>query len=130
MRSMSSVSLAHFSSSHLPLKGSVPESGKQGWQGGELGAGAAARARPGRHKRWPACSKQSNEVLHPDVRLPQNGPQCAPVQLSMCGDNDLRKWIVPPHNGMATVLAAHSEAQSLQRSHHLLSGDPWKGVHP
>src|ERR1039458_3949519 len=69
----------------------VPESVKEGWQGGGLGAGAAARARPGRHRRWPARSKQSNEVLHPDVRLPQNGPQRAPVQFSMLGDNGLRK---------------------------------------
>src|ERR1035437_1854070 len=61
----------------------VPESVKEGWQGGGLGAEAAARARPGRHRRWPTRSKQSNEVLHPDVRLPQNGPQGAPVQFSM-----------------------------------------------
>ena len=89
------------------MKGSqkvkVPESVKQAWQGGELGAGAAARAWRGRHRRWPARSKQSNEVLHPDVRLPQNGPQYAPVHFSMRGDNGLRKWIVPPHNDMATV---------------------------
>jgi hypothetical protein len=45
-----------------------------------------------------ACSKQSNEVLHPDVRLPQNGPQCAPVQFSMCGDHGLRKRIVSKEN--------------------------------
>src|ERR1039458_10026770 len=88
----------------------VPESVKEGWQGGGLGAGAAARARPGRHRRWPARSKQSNEVLHPDVRLLQNGPQCVPVQFSMCGDNGLRKWIVPPHNDMAAMLPAQSEA--------------------
>ena len=90
------------------MKGSqkvkVPESVKQGWQGGELGAGAAARAQPGRHRRWPACSKQSNEVLHHDVRLTQNGPQCAPVRFSMRGDNGLRKWIVSPHQALVNVI--------------------------
>jgi hypothetical protein len=30
----------------------------------------------------------------------------------MRGDNGLRKWVVPPHDDMAAVLAAHSEAQS------------------
>jgi hypothetical protein len=30
---------------------------------------------------------------------------------------------------MAAVLAAHSEAQSLQGSHHLLSGDPRQFAH-
>jgi hypothetical protein len=87
------------------MKGSVPENVKQGWQGGELGAGAAARARPGRHRRWLAYSKQSNEVLHPDVRLPQNGAQGAPVQFPMRGDNGLRKWIVPPQERGQTGMA-------------------------
>ena len=32
-------------------------------------------------------------------------------------------------NDTAAVLAAHSEAQSLRRSHHLLSGDPWQFAH-
>src|SRR5664279_2055919 len=41
----------------------VPETVKQAWQAGELGARAAARTRPGRHRRWPARSKPSNEVL-------------------------------------------------------------------
>jgi hypothetical protein len=58
----------------------VPESIKPSCQAGELGAGSAAIARQGRHRRWPASSKQANEVLHRDVRLPQNGPQRAPVR--------------------------------------------------
>lgn len=69
---------------------------KQGWQASELGAGAAVRARPGRHRRRPACSKQSNEVLHPDVRLPQNGPQGAP---------DL---LIPPTTALPACLLARA----------------------
>jgi hypothetical protein len=62
----------------------VPESVKQGWKGGELGAGAAARARPGKHRRWPAHSKRSNEVLHPmsvcrrmGRKVPRSSSRCA-----------------------------------------------------
>src|ERR1035437_6212106 len=44
-------------------------------------------------------------------------------------DNSLRKRIVPPHNDMPAVLAAHSEAQPLQRRHHLLPGDPRQFAH-
>ena len=84
----------------------VPESIKQSCQAGELGAGSAAIARQGRLRRWPASSKQANEVLHRDVRLPQNGPQGAPVRFSMRGDNSLRKRIVPPHNDMVAVQAS------------------------
>jgi hypothetical protein len=85
----------------------VPDCAKEGWQGGELGAGVAARARPGRHGRWPARSKQSNEVLHPHVRLPQNGPQCAPAQFSMRGDDGLN----PKHS----LLTARHRPSSIAR---------------
>src|ERR1035441_709847 len=40
----------------------VPESIKQACPYGE-GAGSAAIAQQGKHRRWPAFSKQSNEVL-------------------------------------------------------------------
>jgi hypothetical protein len=58
----------------------VPESIKQNCHSGELGAGAPAIARQRRHRRWPASSEPANEVLHRDVRLPQNGPRGAPVR--------------------------------------------------
>jgi hypothetical protein len=61
--------------------GSVPESAMQGRWEGELVGESTAIARQSTHGRWPAFSKHSNEVLHPDVRLPQKAWLAAAAQL-------------------------------------------------
>ena len=51
----------------------------------------------------PAQSKRVKS-LHPDVRLPQNGPQGSPVQFPMCGDSSAATTCCPETRGNLLIL--------------------------
>jgi hypothetical protein len=65
-------------------------------------------------------SKQANKLVHADVDLTENRPQCAPIQLAMRWHNRLGKRIVPSHDDVASMLAANPETHLLQDRHDLL----------
>jgi hypothetical protein len=64
--------------------------------------------------------KQSDEVLHAEICLPQYGAQRASIQLAMCGYHCLSERFIPPQDDVTSVLSAHSEAHALQGGHYLL----------
>ena len=82
----------------------------------------------GAQLRRPAL-QQLHESIHGESSVPDDRPQCAPVQFAVARDDHLGERFIAAQNDVASFLPLEVEARPLQRSDTLAAGNPRQFAH-